>query len=266
MKAKTLATVLVLAALLPMTSFAATATKLSYSAWMPYWAKASGTPMALAHLSTFNSLSPFAYEVEDDGTIKDSMKLAADPWTTLIASSSAKKVKIIPSILWIHGDAIHTVLSDKTSRTAHVDDIVAMVVRNNFDGIDIDYENKKSISKEAFSAFIKDLAVKLYKKNKLLVCTTASRTNTPSIASGAARSWTDIGRSIRASSRTRRSSASISAGQPDGNFPSMESPPADMRPSSPSARKARTVVGHTRKAASATSTPADPASISASPS
>lgn len=175
MQKKTLILALLLSALFPASAFAATP-KLVYSAWMPYWAKASGTPVALAHLKTFNSLSPFAYEVEDDGTIKDSMKLAAEPWKTLIASSSANKVKIIPSILWIHGDAIHTVLSDKDSRTAHVDDIVSMVVRNNFDGIDIDYENKKAKSKEAFSAFIKDLAVKLYKKNKLLVCTIEART------------------------------------------------------------------------------------------
>ena len=167
---------LLLAALFPVSSFAATAPKLVYSAWMPYWAKASGTPVALQHLATFNSLSPFAYEVEDDGTIVDSMKLATDPWTTLIASSSQKKVKIIPSILWIHGDAIHTVLAATSSRTLHVDDIVSMVTRNNFDGIDIDYENKKSITKDAFSAFIKDLAVKLYKKHKLLVCTIEART------------------------------------------------------------------------------------------
>lgn len=176
MQKKTLMFGLLLAMLFPASAFAATTPKISFSAWMPYWAKASGTPMALAHLSTFSSLSPFAYEVEDDGTIKDSMKLAADPWTTLIASSSQKKVKIIPSILWIHGDAIHAVLSDKISRTAHVDDIVSMVVRNNYDGIDIDYENKKSITKDAFSAFIKDLAVKLYKNHKLLVCTIEART------------------------------------------------------------------------------------------
>ena len=175
---KTLILGLLLAALLPVSSFAATATtpKLTYAAWIPYWAKASGTPAAIAHLSTFKELSPFAYEVEDDGTIRDSMRLAAEPWLSLIASSSAKKVKIIPSILWFHGDAIHAVLSATSTRTAHVDDIVSMVVRNNFDGIDIDYENKKSETKYAFSAFIKDLAVKLYKKNKLLVCTIEART------------------------------------------------------------------------------------------
>lgn len=176
MQKKTLIFCLFLAMLFPASAFAATTPKLSFSAWIPYWSKASGTPMALSHLSTFGSLSPFSYEVEDDGTIKDTMKLASEPWTTLIASSSKKGVKIIPTILWIHGDAIHTVLSDKTSRTAHVDDIVSMVVRNNYDGIDIDYENKKSITKDAFSAFIKDLAVKLYNKHKLLVCTIEART------------------------------------------------------------------------------------------
>ncbi len=179
MQTKTLITALLLAVLIPLSTSAATTAptkKLSYSAWIPYWAKASGTPMALAHLSSFSSLSPFAFEMDDDGTMQDAMRLAGEPWTTLIASSSQKKVKIIPSILWIHGDAIHEVLSDPVRRKAHVDDIVTTVVRNNYDGIDIDYENKKSITKEAFSSFIKELAVKLYAKKKLLVCTIEART------------------------------------------------------------------------------------------
>ncbi len=161
--------------LIPGGAFAATA-KLAYSAWVPYWAKASGTPVAAAHLSTFASLSPFSYEVEDDGTIIDAMKLAAEPWKGLMASATKKKVKVVPTILWFHGDAIHEVLSDPVRRTAHVDDIVSMVVRNGYDGIDIDYENKKAETKDAWSAFIKDLAVKLYKKDKLLYCTIEART------------------------------------------------------------------------------------------
>ena len=160
----------------PQVSFAAPATKLSYTAWIPYWAKASGTPMALAHLSLFKSLSPFAYEVEDDGTIKDSMKLAAAPWTDLIASATEKKVKIIPSILWIHGDAIHAVLSDADLRKAHEEDVLSIVTRNNFDGIDIDYENKKAKTKTYFSSFIKELAIQLHAKKKTLVCTIEART------------------------------------------------------------------------------------------
>lgn len=156
-------------------AFAAT-TPLSVAVWMPYWKKASGTPEMLMHLNSAKEISPFAYEVEDDGTIGDSMKLAALPWTDLIATATSKKIKIIPSILWIHGDAIHATLSATTSRKAHVDDILSMVSRNNFDGIDIDYENKKVETRYYFSRFIRELAAGLHEKNKILVCTIEPRT------------------------------------------------------------------------------------------
>ena len=162
----------------PMLTYAATPTpaKLVYAGWIPYWAKASGTPDAIAHISVFRSLSPFSYEVEADGTIGDSMKLAAAPWPDLIAEAAQKKVKIIPSILWTDGDAILATLSATSSRMAHEDDIVGIVVRNNFSGIDIDYEDKRVSTKYYFSAFLKELSIKLTAKNKDLVCTIEPRT------------------------------------------------------------------------------------------
>ena len=152
----------------PWLAFAATPTpaKLVYAGWIPYWAKASGTPDAIAHITSFHELSPFAYEMDDDGTIQDAMKLAALPWTDLMASATLKKVKIIPTILSLHGEAMHALLSATSSRKTHEDDIVATVVRNNFAGIDIDYENKLLASKYYFSAFIKELSVKLNAKSK----------------------------------------------------------------------------------------------------
>ncbi len=150
--------------------------KLVYAGWIPYWAKASGTPDAIAHIAPFHEFSPFSYEVEDDATIGDSMKLAAAPWTDLIQVAAQKKVKIIPSILWTNGDAILATLAATTSRMAHEDDIVSIVTRNNFGGIDIDYEDKRLSTKYYFSAFIKELSVKLTAKNKDLVCTIEPRT------------------------------------------------------------------------------------------
>ena len=78
----------------PSQALASTPAKLVYAGWMPYWKKASGTPEAIAHIGTFAELSPFAYEMEDDGTIGDSMKLAAAPWTDLIPVAKANNVKI----------------------------------------------------------------------------------------------------------------------------------------------------------------------------
>ena len=165
----------------PSQALASTPAKLVYAGWMPYWKKASGTPEAIAHIGTFAELSPFAYEMEDDGTIGDSMKLAAAPWTDLIPVAKANNVKIIPSILWIHGDAIYATLSATSSRRIHEDDIVSTVTRNDFDGIDIDYENKLLSTKYYFSKFIKELSVKLHAHKKLLVCTIEARTPASSL-------------------------------------------------------------------------------------
>lgn len=160
----------------PTGAMAATTAKLTYAAWIPYWAKTAGVADATSTLGKIQELSPFAYEVEEDGTIIDTMKLAAEPWKSLMTAAKAKKVSIIPSILWIDADAIHATLSDPTRRKAHVNDIVSMVVRNNFDGIDIDYEGKKAKTKAGFSAFIKELALALDAKKKTLVCTIEPRT------------------------------------------------------------------------------------------
>ncbi len=159
----------------PVSLFAASP-QFIYSAWLPYWKKASGTPEALLHIDHLNEISPFSYEVEQDGTIGDSMHLGAEPWTTLFAAASLSKVKIIPTISWIDGTAIYATLSATSSRALHVNDLVAMAHRNNFDGLDIDYEDKKVATKFYFSQFIKELATKLHKEKKVLSCTIEART------------------------------------------------------------------------------------------
>lgn len=162
-----------LGVMLPSFAFAATP---KVAVWVPYWRKASGTPELHANLSQVHEISPFSYEVEEDGTIKDTMKLAAEPWVALAASSSAKKIALMPSILWIDGGAMHRTLSSTSSRKAHVLDILAMVERNKFSGIDIDYEGKRSETRYYFSQFLKELSQGLTKQKKLLSCTIEART------------------------------------------------------------------------------------------
>ena len=160
---------------LPTASFAATA-KLEYSAWMPYWKKASSTADILPHLTAFSEVSPFSYTVRSDGTLADTMKITQEPWPSFMAAARAKKVKVIPSVLWNDPDAIHKVLKTYTLRIAQEKAIVKVVMDNNFDGIDIDYENKKAETKKYFSYFLQELSTSLHKKNKLLTCTIEPRT------------------------------------------------------------------------------------------
>lgn len=167
---------------LPSLAFAATtktaAPKFSFQAWVAYWDKASSTALASTYVNQLDELSPFSFTVESDGTIIDSMYLLKDPWPALYkaAATSKKKTKIIPSIAWFKGNEIHATLNDRVKRTAHVLDIIGLVTRNNFDGIDIDYEGKILESRDGFSAFVKELGVGLHAKKKLLVCTIEART------------------------------------------------------------------------------------------
>ena len=154
----------------------AAAKPLSYAAWVPYWKKAGGSAEALAHLNSLNELSPFSYEVKPDGTITDTMKINNDPWPVLLAAARTAKVKIIPTISWVNGDQIQATLVSSSARTAHINAIVSIVASSGFDGIDIDYENKKAETNLPFALFIKALSIALHDKGKVLSCTIEPRT------------------------------------------------------------------------------------------
>lgn len=160
---------------MPAVSWAATENFFFY-AWVPYWKKTLAGPEAIQHLNLFKTISPFSYEVKADGTIVDAMKLTKDPWPKLLSAASDKKIKIIPSILWNNSIAMHNTFFSVKKRQTHVNDIVNLVKTKNFDGIDIDYENKLAESQTYFSKFITELAKKLHVNKKILVCTIEPRT------------------------------------------------------------------------------------------
>jgi spore germination protein len=149
--------------------------------WIPYWRKEDGASTTKANIDIVTEISPFAYELQNDGTIKNALKIEEEPWTTLIAEAKKKQKAVYPSILsYPHTEKerqnVYKLLSNKKSRTAHVKEITSLVVNNNFDGIDIDYENKVAEIKPYFSAFLTELSKSLHAKNKKLICTVEPRT------------------------------------------------------------------------------------------
>lgn len=159
---------------LPQITFAKTIPPLEISGWIPYWKTATGTADAIAHIDTFKEISPFGFTVKNNGFLFDPMHIQSDPWQDLIKKAHAKKVRVIPTVMWSDGDAIDKVLSDPELRKRHIQAIVAMVNWYNFDGVDIDYEGKKAETKDSYSLFLRDL----YKAmgQKFVVCTIEPRT------------------------------------------------------------------------------------------
>lgn len=169
-------TLFVCAVLFPtITSALVKSSSFEVSGWIPYWRTATGTADALQHLDVFTEINPFVYTVKKDGTFKDNGNLSEEPWRSFIATAKAKKVRIIPTIMWSDGDTIHAILKNTKTRIAMEDRVAALVKENNFDGIDIDFEGKKAETKPYFSLFLKGLAQRLGSK-KWLMCTIESRT------------------------------------------------------------------------------------------
>lgn len=144
------------------------------SGWMPYWRAATSTADTGKNLSLITAVHPFGYQVQSDGTIVNTARLNEEPWTSFVTSARAKKVRIIPSIIWHDGAAIHAVLSDAKKRERFEDDIVTIVTVNNWDGIDLDLESKLAETKDYFSLFLKELYQKMGKK--WVYCTIEPRT------------------------------------------------------------------------------------------
>jgi len=150
------------------------------SAWVPYWQAQNGSDEVIRNISKIDIVSPFSYEMQETGTIKNPMKLATStPFANMIDAARANGKLVIPSILW-WGDTqnkkyMENVLSDPDLRGSLIFDIQTEIKKYNFDGIDIDFEGKTAETREPFSKFLTELSTALHKTNKILICTIESR-------------------------------------------------------------------------------------------
>lgn len=166
---------------LPQNTIVDSGTELHVSAWVPYWRKENGTQEAQKAIIYIDTFSPFMYEVNATGVIAAKADLKEGNWSSLLATARLSGKKITPSVIWLKGSEIHSVLSDAKKRKKHIDSIVTImkgstaVVTGGYDGIDIDYEGKNIETRAGFSAFLKELKVELKKMDKSLICTIETR-------------------------------------------------------------------------------------------
>ncbi|MDI6708253.1 MAG: glycosyl hydrolase family 18 protein [Candidatus Thermoplasmatota archaeon] len=139
------------------------------SGWLPYWAWNSGISTFSNNIELFDEISPFWYKTNADGTLS-SYSGAGNQ--TFVKFAHDNKVKVIPLISnGYNKTLVHTILSNPTIMENHIANITNLVISNNYDGIDIDYEGLYASDKDNFTLFISELAEKLHEKNKLLaVC------------------------------------------------------------------------------------------------
>lgn len=141
--------------------------------WIPWWAEEAGAESALKHIDNIDILYPFVFEVTEQGEVKNKVDFTDDHWDDLFDEARDERVDIIPTIAWFDGPAIHAVLSDEDLREDHIDEIVSMVRRHRFAGVNIDYEQKLASTIDYYSEFLEELEDELGRKD--LTCTVEAR-------------------------------------------------------------------------------------------
>lgn len=163
-----------LSALVLMPSGVFAAADLEVAGWIPYWRDSEGIKNAKRHLESIDVVLPFVYVVQGDGSVKDMGGMRDREWKQFIARARKAGVEVIPTAMWSDGYSIHTVLGDAVSRERHIAALTHLVSAGKYDGIDIDYENKRAETYEHFGVFLKELKKRL--GTKTLSCTIEPRT------------------------------------------------------------------------------------------
>ena len=141
---------------------------------VPYWNLNYGTATVLANPRTFSEMSPWIYGLNASGQIvpqyppEEAASVEAQ-----LARLRAAHVPLVPTLAnviggrWVY-QPIAGILHDPVLQVEHVAAIVALVQREHYAGIDIDYEDLRASDKDAFTAFITQLADALHAKGKVL--------------------------------------------------------------------------------------------------
>ncbi len=91
---------------------ATTAAKLQYGAWLPFWQAKVGQQDVAIHLASLNEVSPFSYEIGNNGALIDRLHIAGGAWDGWMSAVREMGVKIIPTIAWVASGGIEQLLSD----------------------------------------------------------------------------------------------------------------------------------------------------------
>lgn len=155
------------------------------SGWLPYWEFPERVDVAVANSDLMAEASPFWFDAKQrNGALVVAAKSQAPGPNGRAAVRDRLKAAglvVLPSVT--DGAPARTtarLLADPASRAAHISSIVDLVMREGYDGIDLDYEkfafhdgrDSWPATQPAWRAFVAELADALHQRGKLLSVTT----------------------------------------------------------------------------------------------
>jgi spore germination protein len=165
--------------------------------YLTYWKHTEGLQTIKKH-RVFTEISPFWYSLDSSGEIG----LFEANWyrheRNVIEGLRRKNISIVPTLAnnndrgW-DAAIVSQILNNSARMKIHIDNIVELVVSNNYDGIDIDYESLYGHDRDAFSKFIKELAVALHAQDKILSVVVSAKIVEPGSSSNRVYDYATLG-------------------------------------------------------------------------
>jgi spore germination protein YaaH len=167
------------------------------SGWLPYWMTTPGRPdgvnSAVQNADLFTDVSPFWYSATAKAgggvqvRLNPNFSNGAANAAWAMAQLKGAGLTVLPAIADGSGKGrMASTLADPALRAQHVADIVALVVSNGYDGIDLDYEvfafsdgsSSWGATQPNWTAFVTELGAALKAQGKLLAVTIPPPCNT----------------------------------------------------------------------------------------
>ncbi|MCW2927403.1 MAG: peptidoglycan hydrolase [Thermoleophilia bacterium] len=151
--------------------------------WLPYWTQATATRTLVAQRASISVADPFWYEA------RGATVIAAHPGAGnagVVRALRGARIKVVPTVTTsFRGDVAERWLTSATWRRRHVATLAALVQRNGYDGIDLDYETialttsaRRAIRIRAgFTALVRELCPVLRARGKQCLVTVMPRTS-----------------------------------------------------------------------------------------
>ena len=152
------------------------------SGWVPYYSVKNSIASVVANQDLIREVSPFWYTLKGEKNILDLYAAAklTDPMSVSITTLRNLNIGIIPTITdGTDKLVLSNLLANQQSRANIVATITNLVKVNNFDGIDLDFENFAFIdgnttwdtTRPRWVAFVKELSASLHADMKILSIT-----------------------------------------------------------------------------------------------
>lgn len=148
-------------------------------AYVVPWDEDAGLASVASHHTKLRQLNPAWYGLTADGDIE---RTTDTPTDELREIARKHHLSFVPSIAntvegeW-DGATVSRLLNNDERRTDHVTRIVELAIAQHWDGVDIDYEFLRPEDRDAFSAFVSELATELGRHELVLSVAVHARTD-----------------------------------------------------------------------------------------